>query len=246
MNSDPDQPSRSTTFNGNYNDAQGNQDFRHTRNFGTINSTFTTISGDQNDQRSYVNHGPIFYMHPGTGGSRGPWQNAIDDFASVLGFTPASNGPYTQVQSFQQKALMVADDASALMISIILLLANRTVSSNAYGDLKQSLRLLNQTILATSLALKVFEFTPLGRNLAIMIKPIIVGCCGNLKELFDTLDDSREGVSFTFIRSLWSLWSGPGEAEGLSMVKAKLSVHQIALQEFLVALNSCVWYTLDV
>lgn len=235
-------PSGSTTFNGQYNDVHGNQDSRHNRNFGTIHSAFTAISGDQIDSRNIVYHGPIINVHAGTTTSRESLQNTVQDIASALSFAPASNGPHLQIQSCQKQAMMAAADASDLMMSIVLLLADSTESFVKYRDF---LRSLNIAMLWTKQTLKTFEFTPLGRNLANTIKPTILACRVLLQELFDKLCGYRESLSFSIIWDLWSLvmWSG-SEAEEIFTIKSKLSGNQTELWSFLAALNSYVRYTL--
>lgn len=96
-------------------------------------------------------------------------------------------------------------------------------------------------MLATKRVLETFQFIHLGRNLAKTIKPTIFACREILQEFSDTLDESREGHIFAVIRNLWglALWSG-SEAQGLSILREKLLVHQTALREFLAALNSYV------
>lgn len=220
----------SVLLHGNSHNVQGNQDNRHASIIGTINNVY----------------GPTIHIHP-------PVPPAAYLHHTIQNFTGASNtaashgGPQNQFESCYQQAMIAAGDASGLMISTILLLANRKISSGAYRDMKHFFRTLNCTMLATKQALQTFQFTPLGRNLAKMIKPTILSCHEILQGMFYTLDASREGHSFAVIRNLWSilLWSG-SEAEGLSAIQRKLSAHQTELREFLAALNSYVQQCLGV
>lgn len=172
-----------------------------------------------------------------------PLQHIIQNVAGAANATAsASNGGFQiQMQNFHQQAMIVAEDASGLIVSIVQLLVNRTDSSDTYRDTKQFLELLNHTILMSRLALQTFEYTSLGRNLAKAILPTIAGCRTDLQELLHLLDNYREGLSYTSVRELWSrvLWSG-SDIQEILIIKQKLSTHQISLREFLAALNSCV------
>lgn len=149
-----------------------------------------------------------------------------------------------QMQSLQEQAVTAADRASGLIVSIVHLLVNRVETSDAYRDWKRFLELLNYTILMTRMVVQIFEHAPLGHNLANTIIPELFGCSEDLQYLFDKLDDYKERLTEFSVRHLWSrvLWNG-SEFQELSIIKEKLYKHQLALKEFLVAVNSCVHHT---
>lgn len=206
--------------------------------------TFSSLGRDQNfnyhiDSRSH--HAPTtinIAIHTGSA-SGSSLQNFVQTLAN------ASNGsPIETTKSSHQQAMMAADHASGLIVAIVQLIVNRTESSDTYRGLKQSLELLNHAILMARLALQTFEYTPLGRHLAITIKPTVIDCRNDLQELSDKLYEYREGLSFTGIRDLWGhVLSSGAEGNELASVKSKLLTHQGVLGEFLAALNSYVQQT---
>lgn len=228
----------SATFNGSYHDVQGNQDNRHSRAIGTINSTFNTIGGDRIDSRSYTT---IVHIHAGPPGASLP--QLIQTAVNASNLVGRSDGLAVQMESYHQRAMIASDSAIALIISIVqLLLVNRTdPSDKAFRDMERSLKLLYDTISTTRVALQVFERTPLGRNLAITIEPTVLDCCENLQKLLGKLEDYRSGLSYTSVRSLWRniLWSAYEDDE-IHAVSNKLSGIQATLGEFLAAINSYV------
>ena len=227
--------SASATFNGNYHDVQGSQDNRHSRTIGTINSTFTTIGGDQIDSRSYT-------IHIHTSPSRTSLPHLIQSVANASNLAGASDGLPVQIQSHHQQAMVASDSAFALIISIVQLLrVNHTDPSDSDGtfrDIERALKLLYDTISATRVALQLFEFTPLGRNFSTTIKLTVLDCCENLRKMLDQLENYRNGLNYT---TLWSsiLWSGH-EFDELYAINNKLSETQVELKKFLAAINSYV------
>ena len=225
----------SATFNGSYNDIQGHQDNRHSRTFRTINSTFTTIGGDQVDSRSYTIH-----IHASTSGTSLPHliQTAVNSSNLVGG----SDGLPVQIQNHHQQAMVATDNALALIISIVhLLRVNHTDSDRTFQDMERSLKLLCDTISATQVALQLFEFTPLGRNLSMTIKATVVDCCENLQKMLDKLENYRSSFSYTAVRSLWRtiLWNGH-EFDELYAINSKLSKTKAELSKIIAAINSYV------
>lgn len=200
----------------------------------------TNIGRDQN-----YNTSNTFNIAIHTGSiSRASLQQIIQTVASASNVAAPSSRLRVQIQSTHQQAMVAADDASGLIVAIVHLLVNRAETSDAYRDLKRFLGLFNHTILMTRLALQTFEYTPLGPNLANAIKPEILGSLENLRYLFDKLDDYRERLNLSSVRDLWSrvLWSG-SEFQELYSIRDKLYQHQVALREFLAAVNSYVQYT---
>ena len=225
----------SATFNGNYHDVQGNQDNRHSRTIGTINSTFTTMGGNQIDSRSYT-------IHIHTGPSRTSLPHLIQSASDASNLVGRSDGFPVQIQSHHQQAMVASDSAFALIISIVQLLrVNYTGPPDSDGTflgIERALKLLYDTISATRVALQLFEFTPLGRNFSTTIKLIVLDCCENLRKMLDKLGNHRNGLNYS---TLWSsiLWRGH-EFDELYAINNKLSETQIELKMFLAAINSYV------
>lgn len=207
-------------------------------------STSYNIVRDQNHYHNTYNVGAQIHIAITAGSiSDAALQQSIHQTVARASNAVASTaGPLpAPTQSSHQQAMLAADVASSLIISIVRLLVNRTESLDAYRSMKKFLMLLNHAILMTRYALQTFEYTPSGCNLASTIEPTIIGCRDHLQELLDMVHDYREGLSFTSVRDLWSrvLWSGSVVQE-LSLIQEKLSMNQAAFAEFLAALNSYV------
>ena len=101
------------------------------------------------------------------------------------------------VDNLHQQTIKEGDETSSLIISIVQLLVNCAESSDAYLSMKRSIQLLHHTILMTRRALQIFEPTPLGRNLASALVPVMLCCREDLQRLFDELDDYRERLRST-------------------------------------------------
>jgi phage terminase Nu1 subunit (DNA packaging protein) len=128
--------------------------------------------------------------------------------------------------------------ATGLTVKILQLLIDRRESSDDRA-LVQELKTLQQILTLVGLAIQTYEYTPLGRNLADNIIPEVEQCRVVLDELFHKINSYREGLFPTSIRNLWHQVRRNGsEVDGLSLMRARLSVHQRSLSEFLVALNS--------
>lgn len=133
---------------------------------------------------------------------------------------------------------LAGDIATSLTIKILQLLIDHRESSDVRA-LVQELKTLQQTLTLVGLAIQTYEYTPLGRNLANNIIPEVEQCCVVLDELFQKINNCREGLYPTSIRNLWhQVWRRGSEVDGLSLLRARLSLHQRSLGEFLVALNS--------
>lgn len=133
---------------------------------------------------------------------------------------------------------LAGDIATSLTVKILQLLIDRRESSDDRA-LVQELKTLQQTVTLVGLAIQTYEYTPLGRNLANNIIPEVEQCCVVLDELFQKINNYREGLYLTSIRNLWHQVRRSGsEVDGLSLLRARLSLHQRLLGEFLVALNS--------
>jgi phage terminase Nu1 subunit (DNA packaging protein) len=130
------------------------------------------------------------------------------------------------------------DIATSLTVKILQLLIDRRESSDDRA-LVQELKTLQQTLTLVGLAIQTYEYTPLGRHLANNIIPEVEQCCVVLDELFQKINNYREGLYPTSIRNLWHQVRRSGsEVDGLSSLSTRLSLHQRSLGEFLVALNS--------
>lgn len=115
------------------------------------------------------------HVHTSAASGTSLQRTVSEGVASALNSTMSDGERQIQVQDsrdYHKQAMMAINDASGLMISTILLLATRKVSSNTYRDIKYFFRSLNFTMLAIRQALQTFPFTPIGRNLAKMVQPI--------------------------------------------------------------------------
>lgn len=105
--------------------------------------------------------------------------------------------------------------------------------------LKLNLHVLKKTISLAILAIKAYESTPLGLNLANCINPAIDGCIKALQAMLDSMRACRVGLGVTLIRRLWGLvWQMECEEGELASLVTKLADHQRVLCEVLKALNS--------
>jgi hypothetical protein len=129
------------------------------------------------------------------------------------------------------------DVASNLIIEIMRLLDDLTKFSVDYRYLKGLVfEPLHKILFLTGLAIHVCEDTPLGSYLAVSISPEVERCCVILQDNLDSCDRYRRTLYSTPFRELWpqALWSGSKVHE----LAWKLSACQIALGQFLAALNS--------
>jgi hypothetical protein len=165
----------------------------------------------------------------------------LRDFGLVLPTSGPATLPRRDVLARAQHrygADLVGDIATSLTVKILQLLIDRRESSDDRA-LGQELKTLQQTLTLIGLAIQTYEYTPLGRNLANNIIPEVEQCCVVLDELFHEINSYRAGLYPTSIRNLWhQVWRSGSELDGLSLLRARLSVHQRSLSEFLVALNS--------
>ena len=164
----------------------------------------------------------------------------LRDFGLVPPLPTSVPAPLRQRHGAQHRyrADLVGDIATSLTVKILQLLINRRESSDDRA-LVQELKTLQQTLTLVGLAIQTYEYTPLGRNLVNNIIPEVEQCCVVLDELFHKINSYREGLYPTSIRNLWHQVRRSGsEVDGLSLLRARLSVHQRSLSEFLVALNS--------
>ena len=167
----------------------------------------------------------------------------LRDFGLVLPLPTSGPAPLPQRDALARAqhrygADLVGDIATSLIVKILQLLINRRESSDDRA-LVQELKTLQQTLTLVGLAIQTYEYTPLGRNLVNNIIPEVEQCCVVLEELFHKINIYREGLYPTSIRNLWHQVRRSGsEVDGLSLLRARLSVHQRSLSEFLVALNS--------
>jgi hypothetical protein len=131
------------------------------------------------------------------------------------------------------------DVASNLIVEIKRLLVDLTKFSFDYRYLQDLLNSLHQTLFLTGLAIQAYEDTPLGPNLAVVVIPVVEQCQVILQHMLDSIEAYRRILYSTPIRDLWPsvLWS---TSKVLELVW-KLSAHQRALGQFLVALNSQVF-----
>jgi hypothetical protein len=129
------------------------------------------------------------------------------------------------------------DVATNLVVEIMRLLDDLTKFSVDYTYLKGVVfEPLHKILFLTGLAIHVCEDTPLGLYLAASISPEVERCCVILRDSLDSCDRYRRTLYSTPIRELWPqvMWSGSKVHE----LTWKLSACQIALRQFLVALNS--------
>ncbi|KIM86315.1 hypothetical protein PILCRDRAFT_322193 [Piloderma croceum F 1598] len=132
------------------------------------------------------------------------------------------------------------DVASNLIVEIKRLLVDLTKFSVDYQYLRDLLNNLHQTLFLTRLAIQAYEDTPLGPNLAVVVVPVVEQCQVVLQHMLDSIESYRRILYSTPIRDLWPpvLWSS---SKVLAKLVWKLSAHQRALGQFLVALNSQVF-----
>jgi hypothetical protein len=128
------------------------------------------------------------------------------------------------------------DVASNLIVEIKRLLIDLMKFSVDYRYLQDLLNTLHQTLFLTGLAIQAYEDTPLGLNLGVAVTPEVEQCQAILQYMLDSINRYRQILYSTPIRDLWPsvMWSG---SKVLELVW-KLSAHQRALGQFLVALNS--------
>jgi hypothetical protein len=128
------------------------------------------------------------------------------------------------------------DVASNLIVEIKRLLIDLMKFSVDYRYLQDLLNTLHQTLFLTGLAIQAYEGTPLGLNLAVAVTPEVEQCQAILQYMLDSINRYRQILYSTPIRDLGPsvMWSG---SKVLELVW-KLSAHQRALGQFLVALNS--------
>jgi hypothetical protein len=107
-------------------------------------------------------------------------------------------------------------------------------SSLEYQHLEIELKLLCQSLLLTRAAVLGYTDTPLGPNLAKTINPEVERCQAVLRELFDGVKGTWQGLESTSISNLWPQvwWRGDNE------LGIKLAACRKSTDAFLMALNS--------
>jgi len=97
------------------------------------------------------------------------------------------------------------------------------------------------TILTRS-AIQVYEYTPLGTNLANTIHPEVEQCYLVLQEMLNKIIHYRESLNSTSISGFWrQVWCSGWEGDGLASRRMELSARHESLNKFLMALSSYVF-----
>jgi hypothetical protein len=137
------------------------------------------------------------------------------------------------------RAGSAGDIAIRLIIKIVQLLVDCKEFSDANQGLKLELETLQKILSLTGLAMQAYEYTPLGRNLASNIIPVVEQCCVVLDEIFVKIDSYRQGLHPTSIGILWhQVWRSGNGMDSLRLLRLRLFTYQRLLGEFLMALNS--------
>jgi hypothetical protein len=92
--------------------------------------------------------------------------------------------------------------AARLIIKIVQLLKDPE-SSNYFRDLKLELESLQRTLALAGLAIRAYEYTPLGRSLANIMNRESEQRRVALQDLLNTIDGYRGGLNSTRIRYHW-------------------------------------------
>jgi hypothetical protein len=193
----------------------------------TVGRDQNTVAHDQLIQTINVNiHGPA---------SQETVQYVLDSIVHPKQPPPSSS--HAIIASHHNRS--ACDVASNLIVEIKRLLVDLTKFSVDYRYLQDLLNSLHQTLFLTGLAIQAYEDTPLGPNLAVVVIPVVEQCQVILQHMLDSIEAYRRILYSTPIRDLWPsvLWS---TFKVLELVW-KLSAHQRALGQFLVALNSRVF-----
>jgi hypothetical protein len=208
-------------------------DLRHTNVVDASGSTFYDIAGDQ-----------ILNFQLIVSGS-----NTNDQLPRPIADALRSpiSGPEDLIQrrsrvisSFSQSNCGLGDDISRLITKIMALLDHGNIS-RTYRGLKTELEALQYTLTLTSLGIKAFQDTELSQNLAKAVIPELLRCVKILEEFFHAIDAYRQGLWFTWIRSLWHVvWrNGPGcDTDELDTWRDKLFACRNAFGTFVMALHS--------
>jgi hypothetical protein len=131
----------------------------------------------------------------------------------------------------------VAGIAVHLIVNIINLL--RIESSDECRELERELKSLCQSLNLTGLAIRAYEYTPLGQSLAKTIHPEVERCRGILQEMLDKIIHYRESLKSTSISGLWrQVWWNGWDVDELASSRMELSGHKESLNKFLMALES--------
>ena len=110
--------------------------------------------------------------------------------------------------------------------------------TDLYNDLKPELKSLQQTFILAGLALRAYEYTPLGQNLVKIINQVAERCLTILQKLLEHINHYRWGLDSTRFGIFWRqiCWSGD-DVDKLAVLKRELSVCQLSLAECLKGLN---------
>lgn len=131
------------------------------------------------------------------------------------------------------------DDDIPHLITRIMLLLDHDNASRPFRGLKTELESLQYMLTLTGLGVKAYEDTELGQNLAKALIPELMRCVTVLQELFHAIDTYRQGLWFTWIRSLWhAVWQSGCEGDELESWTKQLFACRRAFEIFVMALHS--------
>jgi hypothetical protein len=131
-----------------------------------------------------------------------------------------------------------ATDIAVRLIDEILQMLVAADARNQFRELKEELRMLQQTIALIELAIEAYKRKLLGRSLASIITKEAGRCLWVLQRLLNTINVYQQALNSTRITSFWSrVWWNASEPDDLAFLINTLSDRRKSLGRVLASLE---------
>ena len=208
----------------------------HAENVDARGGTFSDIHRDQ-FQAHTILYQPNFHLNICSGQ---PLHQLLHNITNELQLPTSNSNTWSQA-----KALIPLDhprtscDLVGCLIVEIMQALRDPSPTDLYNDLKLELKSLKETFTLAGLAIRAYEYTPLGQNLVRIINQVAERCITVLQKLLEHINHYRWGLDSTRFGIFWRqiCWSGD-DVDKLAVLKRELSVCQLSLAECLKGLNS--------
>ena len=155
-----------------------------------------------------------------------------------------TNGLPSDCNTWSETKVLVPLDKSRLgtgcdrVARLIVEIVQALGPTDLYSSLKLELKSLQQTFTLAGLAIRAYEYTPLGQNLVKIINQVAERCITVLQKFLEHINHYRWSLDSTRFGIFWRqiCWSGD-DVDKLAVLKRELSVCQLSLAECLKGLN---------
>ena len=204
----------------------------HSENVDARGGTFSDVHRDQ-FQAHAIYHQNFHVNNVFISSSGQPLHQLLRDITNDL---PSDSNTWSETKVLVplDKSRTGCDRVARLIVEIVQALG----PTDLYNSLKLELKSLQQTFALAGLAIRAYEYTPLGQNLVKIINQVAERCITVLQKLLEHINHYRWGLDSTRFGIFWRqiCWSGDG-VDKLAVLKRELSVCQLSLAECLKGLN---------